>query len=67
MLLSHVQFFAIPWTVALQAPLSMEFSRQEFWSGLPFPPAENLPNPETEHTSFVSPVLAGRFFMAVSP
>ena len=36
-LLSHVQFFATPWTVAHQAPLSMGFSRREYWSGLPFP------------------------------
>ena len=43
-LLSCVQLFATPWTVALQAPLSMEFSRQEYWSGLPCPPPEDLPN-----------------------
>ena len=36
-LLSRIRLFAIPWTVAYQAPLSMEFSRQEYWSGLPFP------------------------------
>ena len=36
-LLSHVQLFAVPWTVACQAPLSVGFSRQEYWSGLPFP------------------------------
>ena len=40
-----VRLFAILWTLACQAPLSMEFSRQEYWSGLPFPPPENLPNP----------------------
>ena len=44
-LLSHVQLFAIPWTIARQAPLSMEFSRQEHWSGQPFPPLGALPNP----------------------
>ena len=44
-LLSHVRLFAIPWTVAYQAPPSMEFSRQEYWSGLPFPSPEDLPNP----------------------
>ena len=44
-LLSHVQFFATPWTVALQAPLSMGFSRQEYWSGLPFPSPGDLPDP----------------------
>ena len=44
-LLSCVQLFATPWTVAYQAPLSMGFSRQEYWSGLPFPPPGDLPNP----------------------
>ena len=44
-LLSHVQLFASPWTVACQAPLSMGFSRQKYWSGLPFPSPGNLPNP----------------------
>ena len=43
--LSHVQLFATPWTVAYQAPPSMEFSRQEYWSGLPFPSPGDLPNP----------------------
>ena len=46
--LSHVQVFVAPWTVAGQAPLSMEFSRQEYWSGLPFPSAGDPPNPGTE-------------------
>ena len=46
--LSCVQFFAIPWTVAHQAPLSMEFSRQGYWSGVPFPSPGNLPDPEIE-------------------
>ena len=41
---SCVQLFATPWTVAHQAPLSMGFSRQEYWSGLPFPPPEDLPD-----------------------
>ena len=40
-----------PWTVAHQAPLSMELSRQEYWSRLPFPPPEDLPDPRTEHWS----------------
>ena len=43
--LSHVRFFATPWTVACQALPSMEFSRQEYWSGLPFPSPEDLPDP----------------------
>ena len=42
--LSHVQLFATPWSVALQAPLSMGFSRQEYWSGLPCPPPGDLPD-----------------------
>ena len=41
--LSHVRLFATPWTVAYKAPLSLEFSRQEYWSGLPFPSPEDLP------------------------
>ena len=43
--LSHVQLFATPWTVAHQAPLSMEFPREEYWSALPFPPSGDLPDP----------------------
>ena len=50
-----------PWTVAHQAPLSTEFSRQEHWSGLPFPTPGNLPDPGIESTSLVSPALAGGF------
>ena len=46
--LSRVRLFATPWTVAYQAPQSMEFSRQEYWSGLPFPSPEDLPNPGSE-------------------
>ena len=42
--LSHVRLFVTPWTVAHQAPLSVEFSRQEYWSGLPFPFPGDLPN-----------------------
>ncbi|ELR46456.1 hypothetical protein M91_05097, partial [Bos mutus] len=47
---------------ASQAPLSMEFSRQEYWSGLPFPPPGDLPNPGIEPMSLVSPALASGFF-----
>ena len=47
-LLSHVQLFVTPWTVAHQVPLSMEFSKQEYWSGLLFPPPGDLPNPGIE-------------------
>ena len=46
--LSRVQLFAIPWTVAYQAPPSMGFSRQEYWSGFPFPSPGDLPNPRME-------------------
>ena len=44
--LSRVQLFVTPWTVARQAPLSVGFSKQEYWSGLPFPSSEHLPNPQ---------------------
>ena len=66
-LLSHVQFFATTWTVACQAPLSMEFSRQEYWSGLPFPTPGDLPDPGIEPTSLASPALAGGFFTTEPP
>ena len=56
--LGHVRLFAAPWTVACQAPLSIRFPRQEYWSGLPFPP-QDLPDPGIEPTSPVSPALAG--------
>ena len=46
--LSRIQLFAIPWTVAYQAPSPMEFSRQEYWSGLPFPSPGHLPDPGIE-------------------
>ena len=59
---SHVQFFVTPWTVACQAPPSMGFSRQEYWSGLPFPPLRDIPDPAIEPSSSMSPTLAGRFF-----
>ena len=49
--LSSVQLFATPWTVAYQAPPSMGFSRQEYWSGLPFPTPGDLPNPRIEPRS----------------
>ena len=51
-----------PWTVAYQAPLSMEFSRQEYWNGLSCPPPGNLPDPEVKLESPMSPALAGKFF-----
>ena len=51
------------WTVACQAPLSMRFPEQEYWSGFPCLPPEDLPNPGIELTSLMSPALAGGFFM----
>ena len=60
-MLSCFQLFATWWTVAHQTPLSMGFSRQEYWSGLPCPPPWNLPNPGIEPTSLMSPALAERF------
>ena len=59
---SRVRLFATLWTVAHQAPLSMGFSRQEYWSGLPFPSPGDLPDPGTEPVSLTSPSLAGGFF-----
>ena len=55
--------FATLWTVACQPPLSIGFSRQEYWSGLPCPPPGDLPNPGIKPASLASPVLAGRFFI----
>ena len=60
--LSRVQCLATLWTVACQSPLSMGFSRQEYWSGLPCPPPGDLPNPRMEHSSPVSPNIADEFF-----
>ena len=55
------------WTMGRQAPLSVEFSRQEYWNVLPLPTWGDLPDPEIEPTFPVSSALAGRFFSAVSP
>ena len=52
-----------PWNVACQAPLSMEFFRQEYWSGVSFPTPGDLPDPGTEPASLTSPFLAGRLFI----
>ena len=59
---SHVGLFVTLWTVARQAPLSMGFSRQEWWSGLPCPPPGHLPDPGIEPASLTSPALAGRLY-----
>ena len=66
-LLSCVQLFATSWTGAHQAPLSVEFSRQECWGGLPFPPPGDLPDPGIESESLSSPALAGGFLTNESP
>ena len=62
--LSRVQLFAIPWAVAYQAPPSLGFSRQEYWSGLPFPSPGDLPNPEIEPGS---PVLQADALLSEPP
>ena len=64
---SHVQLFVIPWTVARQAPLSMGFFKQEYWSGLPFPPPVDLPDPWIESMSPSTPALEGGFFTTEPP
>ena len=56
-----------PWTVAHQAPLLMEFSRQEYWSGVPLPPLGDLPDAGIEPAPLASPSLAGGFFTASAP
>ena len=56
-----------PWTVACQAPLSMRFPRQEYWSGLPFPSLEDHPNSGIKLASLVSPAMASRFSTIVWP
>ena len=55
------------WTVACHTPLSMEFSRQEYWSGLPFPSPGDLPHPGVKLMSPVAPALAGGFFTTGPP
>ena len=59
--------FVTPWTIVHHAPLSMAFSRQEYWSGLPFPSPWNLPHPEIKPESPASPALVGRFFTTAPP
>ena len=57
--LSRVPVFTTQCTVARQAPMSTEFSRQEYWSGLPFPPLGDLPHPGIQFISHALPALAG--------
>ena len=56
-----------PWTVACHASLSMEFSRQKYWAGLPFPTPGDLPDPGIKPVSLASPALAGGFFTSEPP
>ena len=63
----HIRLFATLWTVARQVPLSIGFIRQEYWSGLPFPPPGDLPFSGIEPESPMSPELAGRFFTTEPP
>ena len=60
--LSVVSDSVTPWTAARQVPISMGFSRQEYWSGLPLPPPRNIPDPGIKPASLDSPALAGGFF-----
>ena len=65
-MLSHfscVQLFVTPWTVVHQTSLSVGFSRQEYWSGLPCPPAEALPKQGIKPVSLMSPALADELFL----
>ena len=66
-LLSGVWLFAAPWTVVCQAPLSMEFFRQEYWSRLLFPTPRDFPSLGIEPLSLAPPTLAGGFFTTVPP
>ena len=65
--LSCVQLYVTPWTVAHQVPLPMGFSRQDYWSRLPFPSPGDLPNPGIKTMSPVAPAQAGRFFTTEPP
>ena len=64
-MLSRVPLFVTPWTIAYQTPLSMDFSRQDYWSGLPSPSPGDLHNPGIELASLAFPALAGKFFTMV--
>ena len=66
-MLSSVQVFVTPWTVACQTPLSVEFSRHEYWKRLPFPTPGDFSHPEIEPESLASPALAGGFFTTRPP
>ena len=64
---SLIQLFEIPWTIACQAPLSMDFTTQEYWSGLSFPTAREHPDPGIKKESLAFPALAGWLFTTVPP
>ena len=64
--LNHVHLFVAPWAVAYQAPLTIKYSRQEYWSGVTFPLPGDLPNPGTELTTLPPVALADRFFITCS-
>ena len=66
-MLSSVRFFVIPWTVAYQVPLSLGFSRQEYWSGLPSPTPGDLLDLGIEPMSLAFPALASGFFTTAPP
>ena len=66
MLTHSVWFFAAPWTVAHQAPLSVGFPRQEYWNGVPLPPPRDLRDPGIEPMSLLSPALTDGFFTTLS-
>ena len=65
--LSSIDLFVTPWTIACQAPLFVGFPRQEYWSGLSFPPPGDLPDPGIEHVSPVSTALANGFNIMLPP
>ena len=65
--LSHVRLFVTPWTEAHQSPLSMEFSRQEYWSWLPFFSPRDFPDPGIEPKSLAPPALADGIFTTEPP
>ena len=64
--LSHIRLFVTPGPIAHQAPLSMTFSRQECWSGLPCPPPRDLPYLGIDSATLTSPALAGKFFTTIT-
>ena len=64
---SCAQVFVTLWILVHQGPLSMGFSRQEYWNGFPYPLPGALPDPGTESVSLMSPALAGRFFTTEPP